>query len=183
MTELEQPWGLPTQSGAHSLPFSMCLFASVTFQLWAVAPICLTPPLRLNYECEQCHFCPQPNPGLEHSPHLQQAEHDLPASCSAGPCELGLERQEESSRAVEGGPGNLRLGGHDPSHFCLGTLGSHPSSESPQDLICQECRVGSLQRGSESPSLSGPHPLHPSLLHRCRSILSLNQCTQGPLLP
>ncbi|XP_058564104.1 adhesion G protein-coupled receptor G3 isoform X4 [Neofelis nebulosa] len=65
--------------------------------------------LRASRECEWCHPCPQPSPRLGHSPHPQQAEHDLPAGCAAGPCEPGLERQKESSPTLEGGPWRLRF--------------------------------------------------------------------------
>lgn len=57
----------------------MCLFASVPNWPWAAALSSLSPPhLRLKHECEQCQPCPPPSLVLEHSPHSQQGEWDLP---------------------------------------------------------------------------------------------------------
>ncbi|XP_031514054.1 adhesion G protein-coupled receptor G3 isoform X1 [Papio anubis] len=49
------------------------------------------------------------SPGLGHGPGPQQAECDLPARRVAGPCERGLERQEELPPAPQGGAWHLRL--------------------------------------------------------------------------
>lgn len=48
------------------------------------------------------------SPGLGHGPGPQQAECDLPAGRVAGPCERGLERQEELPQAPQGGAWHLR---------------------------------------------------------------------------
>ncbi|XP_042775396.1 adhesion G protein-coupled receptor G3 isoform X7 [Panthera leo] len=85
------------------LAFTVVLYAALSPQ----QPHSLR--LRASRECERCHPCPQPSPRLGHSPHPQQAEHDLPAGCAAGPCEPGLERQKESSPTLEGGPWRLRF--------------------------------------------------------------------------
>ncbi|XP_026931656.2 adhesion G protein-coupled receptor G3 isoform X3 [Acinonyx jubatus] len=85
------------------LAFTVLLYAALSPQ----QPHSLR--LRASRECERCHPCPQPSPRLGHSPHPQQAEHDLPAGRAAGPCEPGLERQKESSPTLEGGPWRLKF--------------------------------------------------------------------------
>lgn len=104
-----------------------------------------------SHGCTWCHACGHPpNPGLGHRPHPQQGEHDSPAGCTAGPCELAQSSRRNCHhlpRVMSDISGEVR---HYPSSLLQAALGSHPSNESPLRSNLLRIQSGSYTELGES---------------------------------
>lgn len=130
-----------------------------------------------SHGCTWCHACGHPpNPGLGHRPHPQQGEHDSPAGCTAGPCELARSSRRNCHhlpRVMSDISGEVR---HYPSSLLQAALGSHPSNKSPLRSNLLRIQSGSYTELGESwEDALGWEPGVPAQLCDCGESLSTSE--------